>query len=275
MTEGEVKFLLQAMTNTAPTPSQLRRYGYLDHDKCPLCAEKGCSLSHVLSYCSVGLEQGRYTWRHNEELRLLHFEIGKRVRRMTQEQVKSRPKKTATKRFVKEGGKVKPQGPKEKVSILRLACDWKIAVDLPGFTYKFPFCVALTGQRPDFVLWSEKARVAVLLEHTAPAERNVQKATDRKQLRYGDLVRACEQGGYETYLFTVEVGVLGFVADSLRIALLEIGGKDLWKGVRGEMESLGLRCSYAIYLQHKSPVWKPWRLYIPGKWGKGAGEEEE
>ena len=223
---------------------------------------------HVLSYCSVGLKQGRYTWRHNEELRLLHFEIGKRVRGMTQARVLPRPKKTAVKRFLKEGATGKPQRQKEKVPILRLACDWKVMVDLPGFAYEFPLNVALTEKRPDLVLVSERARIIVLLEHTAPAERNVRKATNRKQHRYAGLVTDCEKGGYETFLFTVEVGVLGFIADSLRIALTAIGGKGLWRGVREEMESLALRCSYAIYLQHKSLEWKPWRLYIPGRWGK-------
>ena len=273
MTDREVKFLLQALTNTAPTPSQLRRYGYLDHDNCPLCAEKGCSLMHVLSYCSVGLNQGRYTWRHNEELRLLHFEIGKLVRWMNPTRVLARPKKTAVKRFVKAGAEAKLRRSEGTVPILRLACDWKIMVDLPGSAYAFPLNVALTEKRPDLVLVSEQARIIVLLEHTAPAERNVRKASDRKQHRYANLVTDCEKGGYETFLFTVEVGVLGFIADSLRIALTAIGGKGLWKGLREEMESLGLRCSYAIYLQHKSLAWQPWRLYVPEKWGKTAGAE--
>ena len=157
--------------------------------------------------------------------------------------------------------------------ILRLVCDWKVMVDLPGFAYEFPLHVALTEKRPDLVLVSERARIIVLLEHTAPAERNVRKATNRKQHRYAGLVTDCEKGGYETFLFTVEVGVLGFIADSLRIALTAIGGKGPWRRVREEMESLALRCSYAIYLQHKSLEWKPWRLYIPGRWGEMEGAE--
>ena len=89
--QSEVKFLLQGMARVAPTPDHLWRMGYLDDDRCPLCARPHCDLLHVLSYCKVALEQNRYRWRHNEVLRILHFYIGlavraaaKKVRRTTQ-----------------------------------------------------------------------------------------------------------------------------------------------------------------------------------------------
>ena len=35
--------------------------------KCPLCKNYG-HLEHILNYCSVALEQKRFTWRHNSVL---------------------------------------------------------------------------------------------------------------------------------------------------------------------------------------------------------------
>ena len=34
---------------------------------CPLCSNQG-TLEHILNFCSVSLNQGRYTWRHNTVL---------------------------------------------------------------------------------------------------------------------------------------------------------------------------------------------------------------
>ena len=35
--------------------------------KCPLCSNHG-TLEHILNFCSISLNQGRFTWRHNTVL---------------------------------------------------------------------------------------------------------------------------------------------------------------------------------------------------------------
>ena len=68
MSDNELKFTLQAITNTAPTPDNLRRWNCAQIDSsCTLCG-RPCSLCHVLNSCSVSLHQGRYSWRHNAVL---------------------------------------------------------------------------------------------------------------------------------------------------------------------------------------------------------------
>ena len=41
-------------------------------------------------------------------------------------------------------------------------------------------------------------------------------ASDRKRLSYQELKEACRKAGYEVHLCPVEVGTLGFIADSMR-----------------------------------------------------------
>ena len=62
--KGTMKFCLNAATNTLPTADNLFMWGKSTTDKCKLCKGRETTC-HVLANCPVSLEQGRYTWRHN------------------------------------------------------------------------------------------------------------------------------------------------------------------------------------------------------------------
>ena len=124
-------------------------------------------------------------------------------------------------RFQKAGekatGKVKAdQG------ILATASDWKMTADI-GRQMKFPEEVAVTASRPDIVLWSTQTKQVVMLELTVPWEERVEEANERKRLKYQDLVADCQNNGYRTWCFPVEVGCRGFAAQSLWRALGSLG----------------------------------------------------
>ena len=69
--DGELRFNLRAISNTLPTPDNLRRWGQNEVDPaCPLCG-RPATLRHILNSCSVALHQGRYTWRHDSVLEVL------------------------------------------------------------------------------------------------------------------------------------------------------------------------------------------------------------
>ena len=76
-----LKFYLQGTLQIAPTPAYLKR---IDIGKgeacCPLCTRRGGALYHILSVCNVALEQSRYTWRHNDVLKILHHVTGMFIR---------------------------------------------------------------------------------------------------------------------------------------------------------------------------------------------------
>ena len=59
-----MQFYLNSVINTLPTGNNLLQWGKATSDKCKLCkrTETTC---HVLNGCPVSLEQGRYTWRHD------------------------------------------------------------------------------------------------------------------------------------------------------------------------------------------------------------------
>ena len=65
-----LKFAINAGLNTLPTLDNLRRWGKRVNDRCPFCGNIQ-TLLHILSNCSVSLDQGRYTWRHNSVLKTI------------------------------------------------------------------------------------------------------------------------------------------------------------------------------------------------------------
>ena len=69
MKKGVMKFCLNSVTNTLPTGDNLLMWGKATNDKCKQCKcrETTC---HVPNNCPVSLEQGRYTWRHNN---VIHY----------------------------------------------------------------------------------------------------------------------------------------------------------------------------------------------------------
>ena len=67
ISQGLLKCAINAGINTLPTMDNLKRWGKRTNDRCPFCGNIQ-TLLHVLSGCSVALDQGRYTWRHDSVL---------------------------------------------------------------------------------------------------------------------------------------------------------------------------------------------------------------
>ena len=260
MSNSELKFYLQGTLQIAPTPSYLKVIGVLEDAKCPLCHIRGGKLYHILSVCNIALEQGRFKWRHDEVLRVLRWHIDKARRAITPEKVRRVPK-VAKKVFVLAG--VKPTTKtRSPPSILEQASDWCITTDLPEMSYHFPAHVAVTGKKPDIVLWSNSRKRIIMIELTVPAERGVQQAHKKTDMAYGKpggLADACRLNNWTVDRMPVEVGALGFVADSMRVSLKALGA---WsKELHTSLSEMALRCSYLIFLQHKTQVWTSWRMF--------------
>lgn len=67
-------FGCKALVFCLANKSNLHRWKRVDSDKCDLCFQKQTQL-HVLSNCSVAVNQKRYTWRHDSILYTLFFYI--------------------------------------------------------------------------------------------------------------------------------------------------------------------------------------------------------
>ncbi len=68
--QGVLKFAINAGINTLPTLDNLKRWGKRVNDRCPFCGNIE-TLLHVLNNCSILLDQGSYTWRHDSVLTTL------------------------------------------------------------------------------------------------------------------------------------------------------------------------------------------------------------
>ena len=68
--QGVLKFAINAGINTLPSADNLKRWGKRVRDRCGFCGNVQ-TLMHILSGCSVALDQGRFTWRHDSVLRTI------------------------------------------------------------------------------------------------------------------------------------------------------------------------------------------------------------
>ena len=63
---GCMKFVLNAAIDTLPTKVNLKQWGKCVNDKC-FCGRRQ-TLNHILNCCKISLDQGRYTFRHDNIL---------------------------------------------------------------------------------------------------------------------------------------------------------------------------------------------------------------
>ena len=143
-------FVLGATFDTLPSPTNLKRWHITTEADCSLCSAKVCTTAHVLSGCKVALSQGRYTFRHDSILRVLHNSFSKFF--IFNESCEGLSIlvvvfcQTGKKEF--SSSKKKPH-----VGILHESSDWKLSVDFDS-SLVFPSFIAITASRPDIVMYS-------------------------------------------------------------------------------------------------------------------------
>lgn len=214
-----LKFLIQSVYDVLPSPSNLYTWGLAETPTCPLCPAHG-SLEHILSCCPKALGEGRYTWRHNQVLKVVADTICTAIRE-SKHQVPARHNIS----FVRAGEK--PQGErKASTGLLATARDWKLHADL-GRQLKFPEHIARTSLRPDLVLTSDSTKQVVLVELTVPWEDRMEEAFERKKAKYLELVEACRGSGWRARCEPIEVGCRGFLSQSVYRAFRLLGIRGL------------------------------------------------
>ncbi|XP_051969484.1 LOW QUALITY PROTEIN: uncharacterized protein LOC127634119 [Xyrauchen texanus] len=246
-----IKFLIQAVYDVLPSPSNLHIWGKVESPACPLCSKRG-TLEHILSCCSKALGEGRYRWRHDQVLKAIAEAIATGVEWAKH----SRPSKQAI-TFVRAGEQPKPAA-NTSAGILATARDWQLLVDLER-QLKFPNHVVTTSLRPDVVLLSESTKQVVLLELTVPWEDRLEEAFERKLTKYEGLVSECRQAGWRARCLPIEVGCRGFIARSLSraLSLLGIDGVRRRRAIRNTTEAAE-KASRWLWLKRRDP------------WGQGS-----
>ncbi|XP_073696141.1 uncharacterized protein [Garra rufa] len=210
-----IKFLIQAVYDVLPSPSNLFSWGMVETPACPLCQRRG-TLEHILSCCPKALGEGRYRWRHDQVLKAVADSICSGISHSKS----LHPVKTTA--FVRAGEKSTPAARGTSSGLLATARDWELSVDL-GKQLKFPETVAITTLRPDIVLTSEASKQVIILELTVPWEDRMEEANERKRAKYSQLMEGCRNNGWRAICQPVEVGCRGFVGQSLCRAYKMLG----------------------------------------------------
>ena len=146
---GIMSFALNSVTNTLPSPDNLKRWGKRVVSKCPLCNNTG-TLEHILNFCQVALTQKRYNYRHDSVLNHLARVI-----------IENKP---------------------DNIEVYADLPD----LDLNGST--IPPDILVTLSRPDLVIINRSIKSVFVLELTCSSfERNILAANIRKSTKYTSL----------------------------------------------------------------------------------------
>ena len=161
---GTLKFLLNATIDTLPTAANLQRWKKSPSDLCKLCRGRQTT-NHVLNICSVGLNTGRWEWRHNCILNYIVSSVN-------------------TDRFtvysdleghqVAGGGTIPPE-------------------------------ICITGQRPDVVILDEEKKTINLFELTCPTEGNIEKRHKDKMDKYAHFLTDCSNYTCSVTCFEISI----------------------------------------------------------------------
>ncbi|XP_062848878.1 ankyrin repeat domain-containing protein 26 isoform X2 [Trichomycterus rosablanca] len=226
-----LKFLILAVYDVLPSPTNLQRWGMADTAACQLC-ERRATLEHILSCCPKALGEGRYRWRHDQVLRALADTLSIAI-----SNCRYQPPRKKLITFVRAGEQAQHQ-PGSSGGLLTTARDWELQVDL-GKQLKFPEHILATALRPDVVLTSESTKQVVLVELTVPWEDRVEEANERKRAKYSELVAECRSKGWKARCEPVEVGCRGFAGQSLphTLKLLGVKGQLCRKAIRNIIEA--------------------------------------
>ena len=259
-----IKFVLNSSINCLRTPDMLRLWGYTNSAFCPLCGAKQCTQHHILSNCDVALHSGRYAWRHDSVLATALPAIQARVESANSRVRKPKLPPPIAKSFTSAGSRISStKSVQRKSSLLDGARDWKLLVDFERQRIVFPPEIYGTSERPDIVIWSVSTRTVIMIELTCPSEEGFEAASVRKIDRYDALVQNIHLQKWKPVLMTVEVGVRGYVANSMLKCLHRLGfsNREVHQ-LRKAFSLVTARCSHGIYLSREIKHWDRQRELI-------------
>ena len=220
--QGVLRFAMNAGLNTLPSFDNLKRWGKRVNDRCPFCGNIQ-TLAHILSNCSVALEQGRLTWRHNSVLMTL-IEGIRPVLRDNFKIFSDLPGFTA-----EHGGVIPPH-------------------------------ILVTALRPDLFIVNEVSKVIVFFELTCPWDNNIARSHTFKEEKYAPLIADLSRD-FTVFNFSVEVSARGQVTKENRARIKALvwrccsTPKGVAKNLTDRMSKAALLTSFSLFCARKEPAW--------------------
>ncbi len=230
MSQAEVRFAANSLTDTLPTPQRLvqwkvsdfRSGSHLVNDTCQLCHKERGTLGHILGYCEVALSKeggSRYTWRHNKILS-----------NISQYAMEELDEKWTILNDLSQGG------------------DGNVRNLLSSFN---------TAQRPDFIAVNTEEKSLIVMELTVPMETQIEHWHTTKTNKYADLVRQFEEVGYQVEFFAVEIGCRGLIPKSAVTFIRRLGsGKKRTRRFAAQLSQIAIKCSLRIFQSRSSKTWE-------------------
>ena len=206
----------------------------------------------------MALNQGRFTWRHDNILQCLAKELLAKIEEINSSNIPSKDIRDSFIRFVKEGKTAKVKS-SYKPGLLYTANDWSMSFDESHDPLIFPPHIAQTSLRPDLVIHSNATRQVILIELTVPSEDNIIDWHAKKEEKYAKLLDDIGLNKWMGYVYGIEVGSRGYVAKSVVFALGKLGlEQNLIRKIKQSISLICLRSSYLIYLSTKNVIWRLW-----------------
>ena len=172
--EKQLSFLLQAGCDTLPNPMNLARWNIIVSTVCSFCRSSQPTTNHILTGCSIALDEGRYTCRHDSVLQVFFHGLQKNL-------------SSCYKLYANLPGHLASTSPLSTV----------------------PSSLSSTSSRPDIVLISSDHNILMELSVVTNTEEHFVAASSRKEARYSTLLSDLEHTGLSVTLVTIEVGCLG------------------------------------------------------------------
>ena len=216
-----LRFGLNAITNTLPVNSNLALWGKTLNQACALCGRKE-TLLHVLNGCPIMLDQGRYTYRHNNILSV----ILKALVNMHSDTLEP----------------------------YKIYSDIEGRHALGGGT--IPPDVLPTNEKPDIVIITPNEMM--IIELSVPFESNIKIRHEFKCTKYAMLVSDLKQTGRNVRFYAIEVGSRGYISndnkDSLKHIFKSLTQKSQ-KNLLHDISKMALVSSFVIFFAKYSKDW--------------------
>ena len=211
-----------------------------------------CTTSHILGACKVALSQGRFTFRHDNVLRIIITNIRSSIKNIKSTVPAS--KQLIKIKFVKKGTRVKNKNSSPS-GILHQASDWVLLGDLDG-SFSFPPHIAFTELRPDIIIFSNNLKRVILIELTCPCEENMEAWHNAKVNKYMPLKSVIENNGWNVDLFAVEVGARGYCSRSVLCCFKSLGLRNCTINTTiKQLSKCSMECSFGIWLARNNKAW--------------------
>ena len=216
------KFLINSVSDTLNHNRNLVRWGKKSNERCPACGNKD-TLNHVFNSCPKYLEQGRYTWRHDNILGYLYTAVT------------------------------------EGLNTKNISHITKADLNDSDLYTTIPIECTVTNLKPDLTIFIPENKHLILIELSVPFELNIQQAHEYKQSKYESLINDIESNGFKVDYYPIEIGSRCYIKCDNKSSLKKIHKlaaiNTPFSKFKKNVSKLAVISSFVIFHAKTQPTW--------------------